>query len=184
MSAGMAFSLINAVPNAAACSCIMPESPQQTLQKSAAVFTGRVTGMTGEVDGPLGFGGSSADPVIVSFDVSRAWKGITENRVEIITAQSSASCGYRFEKGKEYLVYAYESEGKLSTGLCSRNALLADAAGDLNALGAGMIFAHEGDGDQPDKHERGYDYATQAGIFIVAALVIGGLAYVLSPRKV
>ena len=41
-------------------------------------------------------------------------------------------CGYRFEIGKEYLVYAYLGEDKkLSTGICTRTGLLTKADEDL-----------------------------------------------------
>lgn len=123
------------VPRASACSCIMPEPPLAAKDNSAAVFSGRVTGIKPPVNMT-----SSLDESRITFDVLMSWKGIDRNPVQIFSSTSSASCGYEFEEGKEYLVYAYDNEGRLSTGLCTRTALLADAAEDLAALGAGTII--------------------------------------------
>jgi hypothetical protein len=78
---------------------------------------------------------SSIDPVLVTFDVSQVWKGPEFTSLAVSTAQSSASCGYTFEFGRDYLVYAYGAEENLEVGLCSRTQLLADAEADLAELG-------------------------------------------------
>jgi hypothetical protein len=56
---------------------------------------------------------------------------------EVVTAVSSATCGYNFEVGKSYLVYAGTFDGKLNVSLCSRTALIDQAGEDLQALGLG-----------------------------------------------
>ena len=114
-----------------ACSCLPPGTPQEELGKSDAVFAGKVVQVSGQVDG------GAAETVEVRFEVSQVWKGAESRTVQLKTSGSSASCGFNFEQGREYVVYASQQEGNLTAGLCSRTALLASAAGDVAALGTG-----------------------------------------------
>ncbi|MBI4349637.1 MAG: hypothetical protein HY553_22570 [Elusimicrobia bacterium] len=121
---------------ASACSCRRPDPPRQALDRAAAVFAGRVVAMTEENprrDGMM----SSMDPFRIEFAVSRSWKGPRRKALAARTVRDGASCGYRFEPGKEYLVFAYTDGGELWVGLCSRTKPLADAKEDLAALGRG-----------------------------------------------
>ena len=73
----------------------------------------------------------SANPVIYEFEITKTIKGkIKKEIVEIASAESGASCGYNFEIGKSYLVYARKSnqyssktknESDFVTSLCDRN---------------------------------------------------------------
>jgi len=77
---------------------------------------------------------SSADPIIYKFEITKTIKGIIEKEIiEIVSKTSGASCGYKFELGKSYLVYARKSnyfssktknEFDFITGLCDRNQIL------------------------------------------------------------
>src|SRR3989344_5939889 len=125
-----------------ACSCAMLGSPEESLQVANAVFSGRVV----SVEMPQGFIQSSVDPVRVTFEVDRFWKGPAFKEREIITPRSSASCGYYFNKGKSYLVYTYfdkESQEEY-TGICSRTKLVDDAKEDFEVIGVGRIPDQEG----------------------------------------
>jgi hypothetical protein len=120
---------------ASACSCL-PTTPQQSLKNSGTVFAGRVIDVVDEgetrpeVSRPLlGFK--------VTFEVSNVWKGQPNRQFVVRTSGSSASCGYSFEKGKEYLVYASNQGSQLETGLCSGTKPLANAQRDLAVLGLG-----------------------------------------------
>lgn len=74
---------------------------------------------------------SSADPVIYVFELKQIFKEeINTSFIEVVSAASSASCGYVFNLGEEYLVYARKSDFykntthnkfDFTTGLCSRN---------------------------------------------------------------
>lgn len=161
----LTISLAVDAPRAYACSCIQPEPPAVAAEKSAAVFAGRVTDIE-----PPAVMTSTLDENKITFDVSTAWKGVDANPVYIYSSGSSASCGYEFEAGKEYLVYAYDNEGRLSTGLCTRTALLADAAEDLVALGVGEVI-------EPGTPPAGGDdmYSVVGGIILVIA--VGSVYY-------
>jgi hypothetical protein len=77
---------------------------------------------------------SSADPIIYKFEITKTIKGKIEKEIiEIVSKTSGASCGYKFELGKTYLVYARKSNYFSSktknkfdfiTGLCDRNQIL------------------------------------------------------------
>ena len=118
-----------------ACSCV-PTTPQQSLNNSREVFAGKVidivdqSGTNPEASGSLG-------GFKVIFEVSKVWKGKLEKQQVVLTSGSSASCGYNFEKGKEYLVYANGQGTQLQTGLCSGTTLLANAQRDIAVLGKG-----------------------------------------------
>lgn len=117
-----------------ACSCAPPPSPTVALNQATAVFAGRVTAAAE----PGGLFSSSADPMTITFHVSQVWKGDVSHPLLLETASSSASCGYTFEVGRDYLVYAGGAPDRLEVSLCSRTQLLAGATEDLSLLGAGQ----------------------------------------------
>lgn len=122
-----------------ACSCLVPPPPQEALERSEAVFTGKVMTVT-KPEAPVG---SSAAPVRVLFEVTETWKGTDQSQAIVRTAMDSASCGFHFEEGKEYLVYAQKGPmGHWETNICTRTVELAHAQEDLAALGEGSAPAH------------------------------------------
>ena len=128
-----------------ACSCLPPGTPAQELNRSSTVFAGVVMGIDEPPARPaftttfpfLTFLVSSGDPVRVTFDVSAVWKGPAYRQLVVTTARWSASCGYPFQRGMNYLVYASDQDGELTTYLCSRTNTLAQAQADLADLGSG-----------------------------------------------
>ncbi|MFB5762277.1 hypothetical protein [Paenibacillus medicaginis] len=122
-----------------ACSCAEPPPPNEAKAQSAAVFSGKALSVKQKIAPIL----STDDPVKVTFQVDRLWKGKVSSTTVITTAMSSASCGYEFTEGQDYLVYArYDQEsGVLHTTLCDRTALLSEAAGDLQELGPSTASA-------------------------------------------
>lgn len=71
----------------------------------------------------------------VEFEVLGTWKGQTEAVVRVRTGLTDADCGFPFETGAAYLVFALGEPGDLSVTLCSRTALIGDALHDLVELG-------------------------------------------------
>ena len=92
--------------------------------------------------------------VVITFEVTRAWKGVTGPSVSVRTAKSGTACGAWFLLGREYLVFsAFESEGEeapplLHTSACSGNNLVEDAQFDLWELGPSTPITDE-DADHP-----------------------------------
>jgi hypothetical protein len=116
-----------------ACSCIPPAPPKESLADAAAVFSGEVT----EVVLPGGGVVNTAEMIEVNFKVDQVWKGEIAELTTVTTAGSSASCGFEFQSGQSYIVYAYLVDGQLNASLCSRTAALENAGEDLEALGEG-----------------------------------------------
>ncbi len=114
-----------------ACSCLPPPPPKVALEASTAVFSGKV----------LDVEDIGVFQRAVTIEVASAWKGVKGKTVTVQTAKHGATCGFGFEKGKSYLVYANETkqgEAKaLSTNLCTRTRALGDAKEDLAELGEG-----------------------------------------------
>lgn len=119
--------VIFSTPKAFACSCVQPRPPAQALEESAAVFTGRVVDVEPVVSGSN-----------VQFSVDRAWKGVSSTSVKITTSQIGGACGYPFDEGTKYVVYAHGSES-LETSICTRTQPVADAYEDLAYLGEGYV---------------------------------------------
>ena len=121
-------------PSAYACSCAEPVPVEEEMEKSAAVFSGKVVKI---VDNRILTSMSSDASIGYVFEVEKAWKGVERKEVVVYTERYSASCGYEFAYGEEYIVYATKEYGKLRTTLCSRTASLPSAGQDLAQLGAG-----------------------------------------------
>ena len=113
-------------PSTYACSCLPPEPPQQALQDADAVFAGRVLRIESLPD----------HNVRVVLEVEEQWKGNLGSRVELMTANNSAACGFNFDREKRYVVYARRYENSQHTGLCDRTAQLESAQEDLEYFGA------------------------------------------------
>lgn len=123
LTGGLVFVLLFSPQRTWACSCIGPPPPREALQRADAVFSGVVVDAS-EVEHLLQ----------VEIKVDKVWKGTIGERAAIRTPIQSSACGYSFESAKSYLVYAFKHDGHLTTGLCSRTALLEHAQEDINAF--------------------------------------------------
>lgn len=140
-----------------ACSCVPPppgiktprELAEWRTQGVSAIFEGTVQGL--EIKSQL-LEASAGDvvpanleettPVMqVSFSVSRSYRGVQQQNVQVETGLGGGDCGFRFEKGKRYLVYAYKNDsGRLSTGICTATALLDESQANIAYLrGEAMV---------------------------------------------
>ena len=71
----------------------------------------------------------------VTFIVSRTYKGTTQQQAIVLTGLGGGDCGYDFEYGKEYLVYASATgSSDLVTSICTGTAPLEDAGAKLRLL--------------------------------------------------
>jgi hypothetical protein len=100
-----------------ACSCMVTDEPLETqIQKafdgSAAVFSGEVILVEPKDEYTL----------TVKIKSSQVWKGKELEEFTVNTSKQSTMCGYYFEIGKKYLVYANKSGEVLMTTNCSRTA--------------------------------------------------------------
>lgn len=110
----------------------------QSAWQHHAVFTGVVTDIASP--GPRTFAPGQPRPTgrfpqkQVSMKITRALTGLDASAKEITieTGLGGGDCGYGFERGVEYIVYAFKQpNGQLSTGICSPTRPVSSAAEDL-----------------------------------------------------
>jgi len=116
-----------------ACSCIFIKEPlsvkvEKAYNQADLILSGKVIEIKIVNKARMK---SSADPIIYKFEVVSTIKGkIKKEVLEITSETSGASCGYKFELGESYLVYARKSthftkmtKNKFDfvTSLCDRN---------------------------------------------------------------
>lgn len=107
--------LLAASEKSFACSCMLNTKPLKTQVKeafdsSSAIFSGEVIEITSKDE----------FAVNIKIKVEKSWKGNLSKEIIMTTAKDSAMCGYGFQVGQKYLVYAYGKMDALSTNICSR----------------------------------------------------------------
>ena len=160
---GVVIVVFLASPTANACSCGGTGAPCESYGRAAAVFAGTVIGERlserpkGERPKP-----DEIDwvPRAVKFSVEQAYSGEIGTEVEVFTGRGGGDCGYGFQVGQRYLVYAYRYQEKLSTSICTRTRLFSQATEDLAFLGTlssarpgvtihGAVTREDGRKDEP-----------------------------------
>lgn len=147
-----------------ACSCIPPAAPAKALEQADAVFSGKVLKIkreksvykkdTGVQPGPVGGLFASVEAV---FEVDKTWKGTDKKTVSVFTASNSAACGFDFQTGRSYLVYASRDDRqRLITTLCTRTKSLSAAGEDLKEIGPGKAVSGQSAGKNPLAERQGY----------------------------
>ncbi len=114
----------------ATCSC-RPAAPDEASQRASAVFAGSVVRIY--EPGWWKTIRTGSDPLEITFEVERVWKGDVPSKVTLETRVATTSCGYDFDKRERYLVYAHDGQ----VSLCSGTRLIAEANEDLRLLGDG-----------------------------------------------
>jgi hypothetical protein len=109
-----------------ACKCVGPQSVEREMDRSQAVFSGQVIELLNQ---------KSQQKIL--FEVNESWKGVSESQVILVSVLSD--CSVNFYQGGEYLIYAREYEGELTTNICSRTIELSKAEEDLALLGKGNV---------------------------------------------
>jgi len=129
--------LAGAPPDAAACSCGPVGPPCEAFWKVDAVFVGRVLATAEQPSRPWKPGEPSPFGLGVKVTLAiverLAGDSGDEPTIEITTGRSDGDCGYRFEVGGDYVVYARKTEGRalMSTDICTRTRPVSQAADDL-----------------------------------------------------
>lgn len=126
---------LQAETDAAACTCMSPKRPTcEVWWQTSAIFVGRVTRIRTVSENTSDGRRVSKQ---VTLRVGERWQGLQGERdVVVRTGAGGGDCGFEFEQGKTYLVYAGQSttSAQLETGICSRTALVEQAAADLAYL--------------------------------------------------
>jgi Tissue inhibitor of metalloproteinase. len=142
-----------------ACSCAAYPEIGNELDSRSVVFAGEVSSIDtlGRNDEIV----SSADPVLVTFEVSKVWKGSIEKETVVRTVRYEESCGYTFSLGNSYLVFADEKDGVVRTGLCTgTQPLTAFNEQQLDDL----VKPYEPQDERQDTDGRIFDHGRQVGM--------------------
>jgi len=89
------------------------------LRHSTAVFVGKVIHVESPRSTGFGFLPNVRDPMIVTFQISKLWKGPARRTTDVRTL-FFGTCGCKFTEGQDYLVYANGSSEQLVTDRCTR----------------------------------------------------------------
>lgn len=111
-----------------ACSCMTSGPPCQAYWKADVIFSG-----TAKTAKEIPATSTVWQRLSIRFAIESTYKGrIPGTEVEVRTGTGGGDCGYHFEGGQQYLVYAWANEdGTLSTNICSRTRPLSEANEDL-----------------------------------------------------
>jgi len=134
--------LTGSVEPASTARCYIPVSVSEELQKSDAVFSGKVIA---EEYRPLKTSAAQGEVLTVRIAVEKWWKGGKSEEVTLYTSGIRYSGGitsfededFLFSLGERYLVYASGSSDSLRTNGCRRTKKLGLADEDLQKLGEG-----------------------------------------------
>jgi hypothetical protein len=114
------------------CRCAQSPAVAEARAEAAAVFTGTVVSVR---PGRVNSGDDHPHPTHQAvLRVHSVWKGVASDTV--VVATTASMCGFWFEPGKSYLVYASPwGDAPLTTSICGRTKPLDRAGADLRALG-------------------------------------------------
>lgn len=155
----VALLLGGAAQPATACKCAQnPDAPPEgseaaiaaELAASTAVFTGRVVTIESRIRlflrtqrylfltrGDRDIAEEDAERLFrrrVKLEVEESFKGASTRTAVLYTGWGGGDCGYRFERGSRYLVYARDNDGGLYTGICHATKRVEEAAGEIPVL--------------------------------------------------
>ena len=127
------FILFFSISKTHACRCIRSDKSlnkkvKKAFKQADLILSGKVIAMNVVNEKDLRF---SSDLIRYTFEIKKTIKGkIKREIIEISSSASSASCGYLFELGRSYLVYAKKwpqvssktkNTANYFTSLCDRN---------------------------------------------------------------
>lgn len=109
--------------------CVPSGPPCEAAWRTDAIFLAQVVSIATKP-------GPTYSPRTVSMRILEAFRGIEGESVEVTTGAGAGDCGYDFEAGRDYLVYAYRNGHRLATGICNRTRPVEEAEEDLDYLRA------------------------------------------------
>ena len=121
-----------------ACTCAGTPSPCVAAGRAQAIFVGQVVDVTALKPGAPSDAPDGPYYRRVSFKVTETLRGDVNAAAVVFTGSGGGDCGYTFDKGKSYLIYAYQAKtGQLTTNVCTRTRqATSGAAGEIKELRA------------------------------------------------
>jgi hypothetical protein len=115
------------IPQAFACSCAAEWNIEDDFaENDNIIFSGKVTNIK-----------QQQRTFLVTFEIDQSWKGIPVDivNINIMTSQSSSSCGYDFAEQHSYLVVAYGKWDQTpNVGICDSTTILDFAHEEISYL--------------------------------------------------
>ena len=108
-----------------ACTCFQPRLKKSYIGADL-IFVGKVIEGPNYEDGKYLFG--------YKFETLNIYKGRNTDTVTIYTGGGMGDCGFVFDEGQQYLVYAYKKDGVYKTDICTRTCLFKNSFVDLGFL--------------------------------------------------
>jgi len=128
----IAANLLMGVEVGQACTCMAPATATEALEKSSAVFRGKVTRIYRTLLDRAGV--TRTGNHRVKFKVIKRWKGPQAKSIVVVTRLSGEACGFPFEENKEYLVYVAGGPASLETGICTGTKSIVNAESEFEEL--------------------------------------------------
>jgi hypothetical protein len=133
----VAFAVLICAESARACSCGSGGPPCQAYGNTAAVFIGTPTAVV-KTTVKSGEGTRQYDypKRLFMFRVEEAFRGVDASEVQVMTGTGGGDCGYNFQIGERYLIYAGRDTNSevYGTSICTRTRLVSDAREDLEYI--------------------------------------------------
>ncbi len=142
--------IVIAIPRLWGCDCVGSGTPCDAAGRASAAFIGTVLEIT-DPGWPVALGTTRTlsgrravgdGPAVlprplrkVRIQIHEVLSGVdpAQSEIEVLTGQGGGDCGYPFETGTDYVIYAYNNAGgSFETGICSRTQPLARAAEDVS----------------------------------------------------
>ena len=150
------------------CSCGPQGPPCDAYWRADTVFSGTVIDVSVERRPPAPPPRQAGDapppppvpfswlPTRVTIAADRVWRGEAAGDVIVYTGGAGVGCGFPFEVGQKYLVYATARHGQLQTSRCSRTRRFSEVRQDLEYFddlkkpaGGGRILGRARVGEAP-----------------------------------
>ena len=118
-----------------ACTCMGNVGPPcQEYWRADAVFVGQVKAKEFKEQFKKAEVRAPGEEVRVTFTITEAFRGALGKEADVFTNSSGAFCGYSFDSGGTYIVYASEypkGGGKLYTSICTRTQRYSESSPDI-----------------------------------------------------
>src|SRR5262249_2290296 len=122
------------IDDGVACSCQYGGTPPcQEYWKTDVVFAGRVVGVAKIT---IKEGADEFEQRLARIEVTETFRGEQAAKAEVVTGLGLGDCGYVFNVGETYLIYAKrdKSDKRLYTSVCTRTRPISQAAEDLDYI--------------------------------------------------
>ena len=132
-----ALAVLICAESARPCSCIGSGPPCQAYGNTSAVFVGTPTGVSQTTVKADRVGDQFNYPQrLFTFRVEEAFRGVEAVEVQVMTGMGGGDCGYNFQIGERYLVYAGRDANSdvYGTSICTRTRPLSEAGEDLEYI--------------------------------------------------